>query len=61
MNAELDKRNHQFLCGAEMTFECAEGYRMVGSSRMLCMETGNWSNHMPNCEYAPESMLSTLY
>ena len=58
MDTVLGKRNHQFFCGAEMIFECAEGYQIVGSNRLTCLENGNWSNHMPICEYAPESMLN---
>ena len=56
MDAVSAKRDHEFYCGAEMIFECAEGFKMVGSHKMRCMETGNWSNHMPLCEYTPESM-----
>ena len=55
MDTVTGKRNHQFYCGAEMVFQCEQGYRIVGSNRLLCMENGNWSNHMPICEYAPES------
>ena len=51
----LPKRDHEFYCGAEMIFECAEGFKMVDSSSLQCLETGNWSNHMPVCEYSPES------
>ena len=56
MDVLSSSRNHEFYCGAEMLFECAEGFKMVGSNKLRCMETGNWSNHMPVCEYTPESM-----
>ena len=55
MDTVTGKRSHQFFCGAEMLFECEEGYQIVGPNRLLCLENGNWSNHMPICEYAPES------
>lgn len=60
MDTASMERNHQFLCGTEMTFECAEGFRLVGSHSLRCLETGNWSNSIPTCEYAPKSMNYSL-
>ena len=56
MSIESVKRSHQFFCDAELVFECEEGFRMVGVNKLRCMESGNWSNSMPFCEYAPPSM-----
>ena len=55
MDTTTAKRNHEFFCGAEIVFECSEGFRMVGSNSLRCLETGSWSNEMPICEYTPES------
>lgn len=38
-----------FLMGNEVVFGCENGYELVGSSRLHCLETGNWDNPVPYC------------
>lgn len=38
-----------FLNGGEVVFGCENGYELVGSSRLHCLETGNWDNPVPYC------------
>ena len=61
MSTMSEKRSHQFFCDAELVFECEEGFRMVGVNKLRCMESGNWSNSMPICEYIPPSMNMCIY
>ncbi|XP_039996882.1 sushi, von Willebrand factor type A, EGF and pentraxin domain-containing protein 1 isoform X2 [Xiphias gladius] len=38
-----------FLMGSEVVFGCEDGYELIGSSRLYCLETGNWDDHVPYC------------
>ncbi|XP_035004474.2 sushi, von Willebrand factor type A, EGF and pentraxin domain-containing protein 1 isoform X2 [Hippoglossus stenolepis] len=38
-----------FLMGSEVVFGCEDGYEMIGSSRLRCLETGNWDDPVPYC------------
>ncbi|KAM6949553.1 LOW QUALITY PROTEIN: sushi, von Willebrand factor type A, EGF and pentraxin domain-containing protein 1 [Aplochiton taeniatus] len=38
-----------FLLGSQVVFTCQEGYQLIGSSRVKCQETGNWSGEFPYC------------
>ncbi|XP_056413937.1 complement receptor type 1-like [Hyla sarda] len=40
-----------FLFGAEVTYYCNEGYRMISSRvHRFCQADGTWSNSVPECE-----------
>ncbi|AWO97474.1 putative sushi von Willebrand factor type A EGF and pentraxin domain-containing protein 1 [Scophthalmus maximus] len=38
-----------FLMGGEVVFGCEDGYELIGSARLHCMETGNWDDGVPYC------------
>ncbi|XP_060724707.1 beta-2-glycoprotein 1-like [Tachysurus vachellii] len=33
-----------------ITYSCLEGYILVGASQSKCLHTGQWSEHLPQCE-----------
>lgn len=39
-----------FLMGNEVLFGCQNGYELIGSSRLLCLETGSWDSLVPYCK-----------
>ncbi|XP_026155176.1 sushi, von Willebrand factor type A, EGF and pentraxin domain-containing protein 1 isoform X2 [Mastacembelus armatus] len=38
-----------FLMGSEVLFGCENGYELIGSSRLHCLETGRWDTPVPYC------------
>uniref|UniRef100_A0A8C2X8M0 Sushi, von Willebrand factor type A, EGF and pentraxin domain-containing protein 1 n=1 Tax=Cyclopterus lumpus TaxID=8103 RepID=A0A8C2X8M0_CYCLU len=38
-----------FLMGGEVVFGCENGYELIGSSRLNCLETGSWDQPIPYC------------
>ncbi|XP_053271757.1 sushi, von Willebrand factor type A, EGF and pentraxin domain-containing protein 1 [Pleuronectes platessa] len=38
-----------FLMGSEVVFGCEDGYELIGSSRLRCLETGHWDDPVPYC------------
>uniref|UniRef100_A0A671UN51 Sushi, von Willebrand factor type A, EGF and pentraxin domain-containing protein 1 n=1 Tax=Sparus aurata TaxID=8175 RepID=A0A671UN51_SPAAU len=38
-----------FLMGGEVVFGCQNGYELVGSTRLRCLETGSWDDAVPYC------------
>nr|XP_046184667.1 sushi, von Willebrand factor type A, EGF and pentraxin domain-containing protein 1-like isoform X3 [Oncorhynchus gorbuscha] len=38
-----------FLMGSEVMFSCKEGYELIGSSHVQCLETGSWNGVFPYC------------
>uniref|UniRef100_A0A674AIW7 Sushi, von Willebrand factor type A, EGF and pentraxin domain-containing protein 1 n=1 Tax=Salmo trutta TaxID=8032 RepID=A0A674AIW7_SALTR len=38
-----------FLMGSEVVFSCEEGYELIGSSHVQCLETGSWNDVFPYC------------
>ncbi|XP_008281602.1 sushi, von Willebrand factor type A, EGF and pentraxin domain-containing protein 1 [Stegastes partitus] len=39
-----------FLMGSEVLFGCNDGYELIGSSRLHCLDTGTWSDVVPYCK-----------
>ncbi|XP_070287020.1 sushi, von Willebrand factor type A, EGF and pentraxin domain-containing protein 1 [Myotis yumanensis] len=39
-----------YTVGAEVTFSCEEGYRLMGANKITCSESGEWSHLIPHCE-----------
>ena len=39
-----------YTVGAEVTFSCEEGYQLNGTTKVTCLESGEWSHPIPNCE-----------
>ena len=35
--------------GHEITFECFDQYELIGTSKLTCMDNGNWSHPAPSC------------
>uniref|UniRef100_A0AAQ5XF31 Sushi, von Willebrand factor type A, EGF and pentraxin domain-containing protein 1 n=1 Tax=Amphiprion ocellaris TaxID=80972 RepID=A0AAQ5XF31_AMPOC len=38
-----------FLMGNEVLFGCNDGYELIGSSRLHCLDTGTWDDVVPYC------------
>ncbi|XP_069375236.1 sushi, von Willebrand factor type A, EGF and pentraxin domain-containing protein 1 isoform X3 [Paralichthys olivaceus] len=53
VNPESPEFGHRtgsnFLMGSEVVFGCEDGYELIGSSRLRCLETGNWNDRVPYC------------
>ncbi|XP_045068130.1 sushi, von Willebrand factor type A, EGF and pentraxin domain-containing protein 1 isoform X2 [Coregonus clupeaformis] len=43
------KDGSNFLMGSEVVFTCEEGYELIGSSHVQCLETGSWNGVFPYC------------
>ncbi|KAM4876293.1 sushi, von Willebrand factor type A, EGF and pentraxin domain-containing protein 1 [Thomomys bottae] len=39
-----------YTVGAEVTFSCEEGHRLLGVTKITCLETGEWNHLPPYCE-----------
>lgn len=39
-----------YTVGAEVTFSCEEGYQLIGTNKIMCSESGEWSHLIPHCE-----------
>uniref|UniRef100_A0A8C4ZWE3 Sushi, von Willebrand factor type A, EGF and pentraxin domain-containing protein 1 n=1 Tax=Gadus morhua TaxID=8049 RepID=A0A8C4ZWE3_GADMO len=42
-----------FLMGGEVVFGCQEGHELIGSPKLLCLETGSWNKPFPYCQALP--------
>jgi hypothetical protein len=38
-----------YTFGNNVTFQCEEGFNIIGSDMIKCMSTGNWSASVPTC------------
>ncbi|XP_023804740.1 sushi, von Willebrand factor type A, EGF and pentraxin domain-containing protein 1 isoform X3 [Oryzias latipes] len=38
-----------FLMGSQVVFSCDEGYKLYGSSKLRCLESGVWDDPVPYC------------
>ncbi|XP_074524307.1 E-selectin-like [Halichoeres trimaculatus] len=45
-----DNEDSRFSYGNTCTFSCAQGYQLVGPSRVTCTSAAEWSERMPRCE-----------
>lgn len=43
------REGSNFLMGGEVVFGCDVGYELIGSARLLCLETGSWDDPVPYC------------
>ncbi|XP_023867076.2 sushi, von Willebrand factor type A, EGF and pentraxin domain-containing protein 1 [Salvelinus sp. IW2-2015] len=43
------REGSNFLMGSEVVFSCKEGYELIGSSHVQCLETGSWNGVFPYC------------
>nr|XP_015201270.1 PREDICTED: sushi, von Willebrand factor type A, EGF and pentraxin domain-containing protein 1 [Lepisosteus oculatus] len=39
-----------YMVGGEVVFSCEEGYELIGSARILCLESGTWDLPAPYCK-----------
>ena len=39
-----------YTFGANVTFECSQGYNLIGSDSSQCLLSGNWSTPSPTCQ-----------
>ena len=37
-------------CGGKVKFSCDRGYKLIGSSSVVCSKTSQWSAEIPRCE-----------
>ena len=42
--------SNKIVSGTTVTFNCADGYRLMGESELECFANGSWSNSEPSCE-----------
>ena len=38
-----------FTAGSSVSFSCDVGYKIVGTSRLVCQNNGQWDNRVPRC------------
>ncbi|XP_074480016.1 sushi, von Willebrand factor type A, EGF and pentraxin domain-containing protein 1 isoform X1 [Sebastes fasciatus] len=43
------REGSNFLMGGEVVFGCENGYELIGSPRLNCLETGSWDDQVPYC------------
>ncbi|XP_061566532.1 sushi, von Willebrand factor type A, EGF and pentraxin domain-containing protein 1 isoform X1 [Cololabis saira] len=43
------REDSNFLMGSVVGFGCDHGYEMIGSSQLLCLESGTWDHPVPYC------------
>ncbi|XP_038851181.1 sushi, von Willebrand factor type A, EGF and pentraxin domain-containing protein 1 [Salvelinus namaycush] len=43
------REGSNFLMGSEVVFSCKEGYELIGSSHVQCLETRSWNGVFPYC------------
>ncbi|XP_047448268.1 sushi, von Willebrand factor type A, EGF and pentraxin domain-containing protein 1 isoform X2 [Mugil cephalus] len=43
------REGSKFLMGSVVVFGCDDGYELIGSSRLHCLETGMWDDAVPYC------------
>lgn len=36
--------------GSRARFACLPGFSIVGANELICMDSGQWSSHLPTCE-----------
>ncbi|NWY42555.1 SVEP1 protein, partial [Sylvia atricapilla] len=39
-----------YTVGSQVTFSCKEGFQLTGATKLICMESGEWSHPIPYCE-----------
>lgn len=39
-----------YTVGAEVTFSCEKGHQLMGTTKLTCLESGEWSHPIPYCE-----------
>ncbi|KAM4808468.1 sushi, von Willebrand factor type A, EGF and pentraxin domain-containing protein 1 [Rhinophrynus dorsalis] len=50
---ELEHGNYsgnQFGVGSELIFSCDEGYELIGTMKVICLESGDWNDLIPYCQ-----------
>ncbi|KAM9329386.1 sushi, von Willebrand factor type A, EGF and pentraxin domain-containing protein 1 [Gastrophryne carolinensis] len=40
----------EFSVGSKLTFSCNEGYNLIGSEIVMCLESGDWNTAIPYCQ-----------
>jgi len=48
-NGEMKLPSNTTHFGSAVIYECSSGYKLVGTSRRLCLENGTWSGYDPHC------------
>ena len=49
-NGNVHVTSSDFRYATTATFSCDPGYVIIGESRLVCTETGQWSAPVPTCE-----------
>ncbi len=44
------KHGEDYSIGATVTYECDDGYKLIGSSSRTCLDDSRWSTALPTCE-----------
>uniref|UniRef100_A0A8D0BH58 Beta-2-glycoprotein 1 n=1 Tax=Salvator merianae TaxID=96440 RepID=A0A8D0BH58_SALMN len=65
---EIENGSHEngpYIAGREIHYQCNYGYRLEGTSTLLCQENGEWSHtaptcHSVNCSRPPNIAQATL-
>ncbi|XP_029470754.1 sushi, von Willebrand factor type A, EGF and pentraxin domain-containing protein 1 [Rhinatrema bivittatum] len=39
-----------YTVGSDVTFSCGEGYQLMGDTKIICLESGEWSRTIPYCQ-----------
>ncbi|KAK9882914.1 hypothetical protein WA026_023762 [Henosepilachna vigintioctopunctata] len=50
IHGEVTQTNKSTYLGSEITYKCSKGYRLIGPSKRICLESKQWSEYMPKCE-----------
>ncbi len=44
-----NRRGGDFVVGASVSYGCSAGYRLQGSTELICSSNGTWSSAVPQC------------
>ncbi|XP_061114466.1 complement receptor type 1-like [Conger conger] len=48
-----NRRHRQYKYGDYVSFQCTEGYLLMGESQVMCGRTSQWIPQLPQCERTP--------
>ena len=49
-NGSLDPEEDQYVVDDVVTFNCDDGFELVGSRKLTCQTDGEWTDDEPTCE-----------
>ena len=48
------------ISGSVLSYQCGDGYTLVGSTNRTCLSDGSWSGEVPDCQPLGNHVYDTL-